>query len=207
MKENCEGAVLPVSVKIKKLTENAVIPTKAHASDMGMDIVATSVEYNADMDCYVYHTGLAFELPVGYGMLIFPRSSNRKTNCYMTNSVGILDSGYRGELLVCFKDRTAIDVESTIHTVIDFLDDLSGIYDIEEINDILVDVTGSVEYDKTNRNNVLHSAKAQLEDIPYKVGDRIAQIVIVPYPQICFNEVDTLNDSDRGEGGHGSTGN
>lgn len=86
------GTVPPIQVKIKKLVPEAVIPTYAKDGDMGMDVTATSVEYDKKLDCFVYHTGLAFELPKGYGMLIFPRSSNRKTNSYMANHVGILDS-------------------------------------------------------------------------------------------------------------------
>ena len=41
---------------------------------------------------------------------------------------------------------------------------------------------------------------------PYEVGDKIAQIIIMPYPKIKFIEVEELSDSDRGDGGHGSTG-
>ena len=40
----------------------------------------------------------------------------------------------------------------------------------------------------------------------YEVGDRIGQIIIMPYPAIEFKEVETLNESDRGDGGYGSTG-
>lgn len=79
-------------VKIKKLVDNAVIPSYAHPGDAGMDITCTSIEYDDNNDCIMYHTGLAFEVPKGYVMLIFPRSSNRKTNFYLTNSVGVLDS-------------------------------------------------------------------------------------------------------------------
>lgn len=103
-----------MKVKIKKLTENAVIPSYAKDGDMGMDITTTSVEHDASIDCWIYHTGLAFEVPKGYGMLLFPRSSNRKTDCYLANSVGILDSGYRGELLLCFKDRNSLWVKREI---------------------------------------------------------------------------------------------
>lgn len=82
-----------MKLKVKKLSKDAVIPTYAHlGTDMGMDITATSVEYDAILDRFIYHTGLAFEVPKGYGMLIFPRSSNSKTEAYLTNSVGILDS-------------------------------------------------------------------------------------------------------------------
>lgn len=142
-----------LKVKIKKINENAVIPSYAKHGDMCMDLTAIDYEYNKDMDCHIYHTGLAFELPEGYGMLLFPRSSNRKTDSYMANHVGVLDSGYRGELLICFKNR-----------------------------------------DFTNRHK------------PYSVGDRIAQLCILPYPKVQFTEVDELSTSERGEGGHGSTG-
>ncbi len=66
-------------VKIKKLVAEAVIPSYAHPGDAGLDVTAISVEYDSKNDCFMYHTGLAFEVPKGYVMLIFPRSSNRKT--------------------------------------------------------------------------------------------------------------------------------
>ena len=102
-----------MKVKIKKLIPEAVLPTYKHIdefgnpNDMGMDITCTSCEYDEVYDRYIYHTGLAFKLPQGYGMLIFPRSSNSKTESYLTNSVGILDSTYTGELVMCYKNRTA----------------------------------------------------------------------------------------------------
>lgn len=95
-------------VKFKKLTENAVAPKYAHyGTDMGADITCTSYEYDEVKDRFIYHTGLAFEVPKGYGMLIFPRSSNTKTESYLPNSVGVLDSSYRGELMFIYKNRTA----------------------------------------------------------------------------------------------------
>ena len=94
-------------VKVKKLDDKAVIPAYAHQDgDMGMDITAISYEYDPVYDRYIYHTGLAFELPKGYGMLIFPRSSNCKKDAYLCNSVGVLDSNYRGELIFMYKNRT-----------------------------------------------------------------------------------------------------
>ena len=94
-----------LEIKVKKLIPEAVIPTYAHAGDAGMDVTCTSYEYDNKNDCFMYHTGLAFELPVGYVMLIFPRSSNRKTDYYLCNHVGVLDSGYRGELMFAYKRR------------------------------------------------------------------------------------------------------
>ena len=81
--------------------------------------------------------------------LVFPRSSIRKYDLFLTNAVGVIDSGYRGELQATFK--------------------------------------------KTG----LHK---------YEIGDRIAQIMIIPYPPIEFVEVDELSNTERGEGGFGSTG-
>ena len=62
-----------MEVKIKKLNENAVIPTYAHLSDAGADLTATS-KYEDENGCVVYGTGLAFEIPDGYMGLLFPRS-------------------------------------------------------------------------------------------------------------------------------------
>lgn len=147
-----------MEVKIKRLVEDAVIPSYAHDSDAGLDLVATSYEYKDDIHCHVYGTGLAVEIPEGYVGLIFPRSSNRKTESYLTNHVGVVDSGYRGEIMLSFKTR-----------------------DYKEV------------------------AIQQLYK-PYEVGDKVAQLIIMPYPKIKFVEVDELSDSDRGENGHGSTG-
>lgn len=147
-----------MEVKIKRLCENAIIPQYAHATDAGMDLVATSYEYNEELHCHVYGTGIAVEIPEGYVGYVFPRSSNRKTESYLTNHVGVIDSGYRGEIMASFKTR-----------------------DFKE---------GEIQ---------------QLYK-PYEVGDKIAQLIIMPYPKVEFAEVDELSDSDRGENGHGSTG-
>lgn len=170
-----------LEVKIKKLHKDAVIPFYTKEGDMGMDLTAVDVEYNQEIDCYVYHTGLAFELPKGYGMLIFPRSSNRKTDVYMPNSVGILDEKYRDELLVCFKNRTSFKINSVLNKIKIALSNVCnsmGIHFNFELSNI---------------------------EAPYEIGDRIAQIVILPYPYINFLEVDELSKDSRG-GGFGSTG-
>ena len=89
----------------KKLVPEAKEPYYAHLDDAGMDIICTSYEYDKEHDCYIYHTGLAFEIPKGYYMQILPRSSNYKTDYYLTNHVGVLDSCYRGELKLAYKKR------------------------------------------------------------------------------------------------------
>lgn len=154
-----------INVKIKTLNENAVIPFYKHKKeDMGMDITVTSVEYDYDKDRFIYHTGLAFQLPTNFGMLIFPRSSNTKTDAYLANSVGILDSGYIGELLIIYKLRTSRDV---------LFPSKSKELVIEEMTKLA----------------------------PYKVGDRAAQIVILPYPQVEFTKVDEFEQTSRGDDG------
>lgn len=192
-----------LKVKIKKLVETAVIPTYAKHGDMGMDLTATSVEYDKEKDCFVYHTGLAFEVPEGYGMLMFPRSSNRKTNSYMTNHVGILDSGYRGELLICFKNRDSLGTLLNRYRTDNFMEAVAN----NSKQEIMAYAYKAITVSNSIINNDVELNKFIMKFAPYKVGDRIAQIVIIPYPKITFEETDELSDSERGTGGHGSTGN
>ena len=90
-------------VKIKRLHKDAVIPSYSRQGDAGMDLVATSKFYD-DFDNVCYGTGLAIEIPEGYVGLLFPRSSISKTDLTLRNSVGIIDSGYRGEITFKFNN-------------------------------------------------------------------------------------------------------
>ena len=141
-----------MKVKIKKLNENAVIPSYLKNGDAGMDLTAVSKGYDIECDTFNYGTGLAIEIPFGYVGLLFPRSSISKKDLSLSNAVGVIDSGYRGEIIFKFT----------------------------EIGD-------SLKY--------------------YALGDRIGQLIILPYPQIQFQEVDELSETERGIGGYGSTGN
>lgn len=145
-----------MDVKIKKIVENAVIPQYAHDTDAGLDLTAISVERDEHSNI-VYHTGLAIEIPDGYVGLLFPRSSVSKYDLFLCNSVGVIDSGYRGEVMLKFN------------------------------------------VNNPNKNlNDLHI---------YKIGDRVAQLIILPYPKIKLIETEELSNSDRGIGGFGSTSN
>lgn len=95
-----------MQVKIKKLDKSAVIPSYAKHGDAGMDIAAISKSYDEHGNV-VYGTGLAFEIPNGYAGFLFPRSSNTKKDLILGNSVGVVDSGYRGE--VVFKFRSTVN--------------------------------------------------------------------------------------------------
>ena len=98
-----------ITVKFKKLHPDAIIPSYAHDGDVCMDLAAISVEYDKEKDMYIYHTGLSFESDFNVGQFLFVRSSNRKTDAYLCNHVGIADSSiYRGEIMLCFKNRTSL---------------------------------------------------------------------------------------------------
>lgn len=191
-----------LKVKFKKLHENAVLPAYAKEGDYGMDVTAVSVEYDKEKDCFVYHLGWAVEVPKGYVMLLYPRSSNRKTDSYMTNHVGIIDSGYRGEVLVCFKNR---DSRGTL------LNRYRTDYFIEAVaNNSKQEIT-AYAYKVITGSNAILKNDVELNEFmmrfaPYKVGDRIAQVAIIPYPIIENEWANELSDSERGTNGHGSTG-
>ena len=91
-----------MKVKIKKLNEGAIVPSYSKQGDAGMDLTAISISKD-NVGNITYHTGLAVEIPEGYVGLLFPRSSISKKQQFLTNSVGVIDSGYRGEIMAKFK--------------------------------------------------------------------------------------------------------
>lgn len=101
-----------MKVNVKKLDSNAVLPTYAKHGDAGMDLTATSKSYDEHGNV-VYGTSLAFEIPAGYVGLLFPRSSNTKKDLILGNSVGVIDSGYRGEVVFKFKRSTTSTQETS----------------------------------------------------------------------------------------------
>lgn len=143
-----------MDIKIRKLNDNAVIPSYAKPGDAGLDLTAVSIEVvdkHKEYGYISYGSGLAFEIPEGYVGYIFPRSSISNTGLILSNAVGVIDSGYRGEVTARFK-----------------------------------------YIEGTNK---------------YGVGDRFAQLIIMPVPKVNLIEVTELSTTERGEGGHGSTGN
>jgi dUTP pyrophosphatase len=140
-----------MKVKIKKLSENAVIPSYAKPGDAGMDLTAITLSKvdNNDFGFLEYGTGLAVEIPEGFVGLVFPRSSVSNSGLILANSVGVIDSGYRGEIKLRFK----------------------------HIPDTAF----------------------------YKPGDRVGQLIVIPYPNVEFEQVTELSSTERSEGGFGST--
>tara|TARA_R100000808_G_C2138645_1_gene146658 strand:+ start:1238 stop:1654 length:417 start_codon:yes stop_codon:yes gene_type:complete len=135
-------------LRVKKLHEDAVIPSRANEGDAGIDLVAISL--NKTDDYWEFGTGLAMEIPSHMVGLIFPRSSISKTHHSLRNSVGVIDSGYRGEV------KLRMSVPDT--------------------------------------------------DQCYNVGDRIGQLIVIDCPLVKILETEELDDSERGEGGFGSSG-
>lgn len=140
-----------MKIKFKALNEAAVLPFKAHKTDAGLDLTCTSVQFSGRDQCWVYGTGLAMEIPDGYVGLLFPRSSVYKTGEVLSNCVGVVDAGYRGEVFAKF-------------------------------------------YQVTDRHN------------HYSVGDRFCQLIVMPIPDVETEWAEELSDSERGEGGYGSSG-
>ena len=170
-----------LQVKIKKLHPDAVIPSYAHETDCGMDLTAVSKTQD-EYGNVVYGFGLAFEIPEGYAGFIFPRSSNHKSGLLLTNSVGILDSCYRGEVTAKFASRITTSLPKTLWQKLKYF------------------FTGKIK--GYNMSTYCHF----FENVNYNIGDRVAQMVILPYPKVEFVEVDELSDTERGTGGYGSTG-
>jgi dUTP pyrophosphatase len=149
--------IFPKVIKFKKLHPNVVIPKYANSGDAGLDLIATEVNWvksNHSSPYYECKTGLAIEIPQGYVGLLFPRSSISKMDMFLCNAVGVIDSSYRGEVMLRFKDPA---------------------------------IEGEPNY--------------------YQVGDKVAQLIILPYPQVHLQEVEELSSTERDSGGFGSTGN
>lgn len=141
-----------LNLKVKLLSDNATLPAAATPGDAGLDLVATSV---AETDEYLeYGTGLAMEIPEGHVGLLFPRSSVSKKDLVLANSVGVVDSSYRGEVKLRFK-----------------------------------------------------KTKQQWADCNlYLLGEKVGQLVVLPYPQVYVTVHEQLSETQRGGGGFGSTG-
>ncbi len=157
-----------MQVEIKKLSEDAQLPTRGSEKAAGYDLrmsQSTTIELNKENTDILMGilkikphktvkvgTGLAAKIPDGYFGAIYARSGlATKQGLRPANAVGVIDSDYRGELIVALHNDT--DKEQTI-----------------------------------------------------KAGDRIAQLVVMPYLPVEFTEVDTLDETKRGAGGFGSTG-
>lgn len=141
-----------INIKIKKLVPEAVIPSYSKDGDAGQDFTAVSKRFDEKGNT-IYGCGVAVEILPGFVGLLFPRSSISNYTLSLTNAVGVVDSGYRGEIMCKFKPTHPSEVHD------------------------------------------------------YEVGDRVCQMIILPYPQVKWEEVSELSISERGTGSYGSSGN
>lgn len=162
-----------MDIKIKRLTETAIVPTKAHSTDACFDIYADCPNHKYEVTKYTYgvaiteygegiaiepgkavtiHTGFSTDIPDGYFAAVFPRSGmGIKRHLRLSNSTGIIDSSYRGEWMVAL-------------------------------------------YNDGEETQIIHH------------GDRIAQFTLLPVLDVKLDEVEELNETERGQGGFGSSG-
>lgn len=182
-----------VSVKVWREDKSVPLPTYGKEGDACCDVYAKSIEYDADKDRFIIHTGLHFALSDEYEMELRPRSSNTKTDFYMPNSPGTLDWGYRGELLVIFKNR------SNIHLCRCVEDSLMAIDQLKHATNRIEEIT----------NDCMKELEQVMNGFPYKEGDRICQLLVCRREKITWDEVETLEElgtTKRGTEGFGSTG-
>jgi len=88
--------------KIEKIKECAVIPSRAHEDDVGLDLTVIDI-IKQDGQVTFYGTGIKIAPPIGFYYEIVPRSSISKTGYMLANSVGIIDPSYRGEIIVALR--------------------------------------------------------------------------------------------------------
>jgi len=143
-----------MELKIKRLSPSAALPRYQTPGAAGMDICAlleTPVCLEPGASALI-PTGLAVEVPEGFGAFLFARSGLAvKHGIALSNGVGVVDADYRGEVRVGL-----INLSQTAYEI--------------------------------------------------KPGERIAQLVLMPAPQVAVVEVESLEETERGEGGFGSTG-
>ncbi|MBI4898785.1 MAG: dUTP diphosphatase [Actinobacteria bacterium] len=141
------------TLRFKKLHPDAVVPTRAHDGDAGCDIYARESLTLRPGERGRVGTGIAVAIPEGHAGMVLPRSGlAHKHGVTLTNSPGLIDAGYRGELMVLLVNTDRDDA----YTV--------------------------------------------------NPGDRIAQLVLVPFSAPNWTEVEDFEDTTRGEGGFGSSG-
>lgn len=169
--------IKPKQVGFKRLTEDAVVPTKAHASDSGYDLVASEDIIVEPGETVVVKTGIAVELPAGYEATVRPRSGvTAKTKLRV--QLGTIDNGYGGEIGVIVDNITPIDKgHPNIYPLVTVAQ--------EQIIDGTISPFGTYKIRK---------------------GDRIGQLVITRLPEVTAVEITELGESDRGGNGFGSTG-
>lgn len=169
-------------IKAKKLTDTAVMPTRHHPTDAGLDLFGdeeVTIKYG---ETVVVQTNIAIEIPPGYVGDVRPRSG-LTLNTSLRVHYGTLDSGYRGSIgIIC---------ENASHK--GFWEQLQ-----QTIKWLVSAINGEPEY--------YFRSKGSDTAIGIEKGAKLAQLVIHPIWTGDLDEVAELSEADRGENGFGSTG-
>lgn len=173
-------------IKIPYVSNTTSFIESFYPGDAGTDLIANSVKYDFENDMLVYDIDLKIEIPEGFVGLIFPRSSIYKTDLALVNSVGVIDSGFRGKLSANFYIKPSYYLE----------------VDGNHFQDLLNEGKFPIYPSKKD-----FKKKISVSCDIYKPGDKIAQIVFIPFVSPAFEKVTKLTESVRGEKGFGSSGN
>lgn len=166
-----------IPVKFKRLSPDAVLPTYATAGSAAFDLYSAADVIIEPGETAKIPLGFAVEIPQGYAMFIVPRSGiSLKTKLRIPNAPAVIDSDYRGEVAMMFENTNE---------------------DNEWEN-------CARQIDNTLAHDTLNTVRAGTYLI--RKGDRIAQAFVLPVPAVEFIEVDTLDETERGDGGFGSSG-
>lgn len=150
-----------------KLIEGGSLPSKATDGSAAFDCYSRGSSYNGDKGYLEVKLGFCAEVPKGYVMKLFPRSSVTNRGLMLGNSVGIIDSDYRGEVMARFYPNAS---------------------------SLIALMPGSG----------LKAVARYCEEV-YRKGEAVAQFTIEKIEDVEINVVDELSETDRGEGGFGST--
>jgi dUTP pyrophosphatase len=141
-----------IELPVRRLRDDATLPVQAYAGDAGLDLAACGRHEVGPGERAVIPTGLALEIPEGYGGFVLPRSGLAARNgITLLNAPGLIDAGYRGEVQVVFHN--------------------------------------------TDRE----------ETFVVEPGMRVAQLVVLPVPDLALVEREELVQTERGERGFGSS--
>lgn len=176
-------------IKVKKLTDTAVIPTYATPGAACFDLVADEDIFIEPMQTKAVSLGLAFEIPEGYEVQIRPRSGiSGRTLLRVANAPGTIDCDYRGEVKVIFTNTMQMLQATRPNSTYFTLDGRTNTMSSPEMKE--------------------NGYKAGVPWGTFKIckGDRIAQGKLEKVERAEFVLVDELSQTERGEGGFGSTG-
>lgn len=175
-----------MEIGFKRLTDDAILPTKAHATDSGFDLYANEDVIIEPGETELIKTGIAVHLPDGYEAQVRPRSGvTSKTKLRV--QLGTIDNEYTGDIGIIVENNSSVCCQ-----------------DIPE-NFTLLNIKGGIHTDEDG-SPMLHDYKVLNMSYLIKKGDKLAQLVVQEIPQTTAYEIHEIKDTERGSNGFGSSG-